>query len=197
MKTEEIWLPVMGFEGYYEVSNLGNIKRLKRIVNNARSTRTLEEKMLLPKKTNNKYGYTTVSLSKEGKSYGAHMIGRCVYEAFNNVKINATLTVAHKDGNKTNNKLDNLKILTRRNIKQVHKSNTGIVGVRKVKGSFHAYIKFGRKSILLHMSKDKNECRKIYQLAKAMIDEYDKLKTGILSNSRVNNKLIVKSLPIK
>ena len=29
MENEEIWLPVKGFEGYYEVSNMGNIRRTK------------------------------------------------------------------------------------------------------------------------------------------------------------------------
>lgn len=47
----EIWRPIQGYEGLYEVSNLGNVKSLSR---NA----------LLSKHKNNR-GYLSVSLYKE------------------------------------------------------------------------------------------------------------------------------------
>ena len=39
----EIWKPVTGYEGLYEVSNLGTIKALKRTVNAGKCHRTWEE----------------------------------------------------------------------------------------------------------------------------------------------------------
>jgi hypothetical protein len=32
ISTEEFWLPVVGYKGYYEVSNFGNIRSVYRVV---------------------------------------------------------------------------------------------------------------------------------------------------------------------
>lgn len=32
MENEEIWRPIVGFEGLYEISNFGNIKSIRRTV---------------------------------------------------------------------------------------------------------------------------------------------------------------------
>ena len=198
MKKHEIWKPVRGYEGYLEVSNYGNVKMLQRSVSNGVSTRILKERMLPVRKTSDRYGYAIVGFSIENKT-ASLVVGRIVYEAFNNVDLDIKKVVVHRDGDKMNNRLDNIKVMTRRNIRQVKVSKSGFVGVRegtRSKGVYSASIVFEGKTITLHYSESKEECHKIYQLAKAMIDEYDKLKAGILSNSRLNNKLIVKSLPV-
>lgn len=53
MKIEkEIWKPVVGYEGLYEISNLGRLKRLQRVVNGGHNQetngRTLKEKIIKP-----------------------------------------------------------------------------------------------------------------------------------------------------
>ena len=35
----EIWKDIIGYEGYYQISNLGNVKSLNRIANSARTVR--------------------------------------------------------------------------------------------------------------------------------------------------------------
>ena len=42
----EIWKPVVGYEGYYEVSNYGRVKRLETRVNSNRGGRAVREKIL-------------------------------------------------------------------------------------------------------------------------------------------------------
>ena len=197
----EIWKPVRNYEGYLEVSNYGNIKALERNVPAGTGVKTLKEYILKPSISASgfrKYPVVTFSIDKKQRMLS---IGRVVYEAFNNITLHSQKqVVVRKDGNMFNNRLDNIKILTRRNVKSIRTSTSGYTGVikhQKHKNSYSATIKFEGKSIHLHGSQDKEECHKIYQLAKAMIDEYDKLKAGILSNSRLNNKLIIKSLPIK
>ena len=74
--------------------------------------------------------------------------------------------------------------------KKVNKE--GVVGVSKRKYGYTAQIEFEGKRLHLLTSKSKSDCYKIYQLAKSMFDEYDKLKSGILNQSRLNNKLIEK-----
>lgn len=91
MKTNEVFLSVPGYEGLYEVSNLGNVKSLR------------SGKLL--KQSSNK-GYKYVSLTKEGKSrgFGVH---RLVAMAFLPNPENLP-EVNHKDETHDNNVLENL-----------------------------------------------------------------------------------------
>lgn len=101
----EIWKDIKGYEGLYQVSNYGRIKTLSRF---KRSKGFNKEKILSPGKS--KSGYLTVLLYKnnERKNKSVH---RLVCEAFIKNKYNKK-TVNHKDGNKHNNKLENLEWTT-------------------------------------------------------------------------------------
>ena len=120
--TKEIWKDIKDFEGFYQISNLGNVKALERKVSGKLgSLRTLPEKLMIP--TNNGYGYLVICLCKYGKRYD-RKIHRLVAEAFipnpNNLP-----TVNHIDGNKLNNCVDNLEWNTiQENCR--HRQNTGL-----------------------------------------------------------------------
>lgn len=77
----EQWKPIVGYEGYYEVSNFGNIRSCERQVNHGlgNGVRKLRAKIVNP--WNDSHGYQAVSLSKFGKvkKYKVH---RLVAEAF-------------------------------------------------------------------------------------------------------------------
>lgn len=94
MNENEIWLPVVGFEGLYEVSNLGKVKSLK----------FGKEKILIQVKMKN--GYLYVNLYKEGKVKTCR-VHRLVCQAFLD-NPNGYTCVNHKDECKTNNRVDNL-----------------------------------------------------------------------------------------
>lgn len=90
----EQWKPVVGFEGIYEVSNLGRVKTLK----------TNRIKKPTP---NNKDKRLLVLLWKENK-YKAMKVHRLVLTAF--VGPNPLgMECCHNDGNARNNRLDNLR----------------------------------------------------------------------------------------
>lgn len=95
MKEKEIWKPVLGFEGKYEVSNFGNVKSLTR------------NKLLKPMSTR---GYLQVFL---GKNTNRKYVHRAVWEAFNG-PIPEGLQINHLDENKLNNSLNNLSLVTPR-----------------------------------------------------------------------------------
>lgn len=106
----EVWKDIKGYEGFYQISNLGNVKSLKRKVYSGRKrTRWQYEKILSNNKTNGK-GYKIVSLNKDSKSKNKY-IHRLVAETFlenpNNYKY-----INHKDENKSNNNVDNLEFCT-------------------------------------------------------------------------------------
>ena len=85
---KEVWKDVVGYEGYYQVSNLGNVKGLKR------------NKIKSP--TLNTWGYKVVSLTKPGTKVKGVFVHRLVAAAFIS-NLNNKEQVNHIDGDKTNN----------------------------------------------------------------------------------------------
>lgn len=71
--NEEIWMPINGYEGLYEVSSLGRVKSLARVFkhtarNSHKETAAyLKERILQPQQDN--CGYLHVRLSRDGKQY--------------------------------------------------------------------------------------------------------------------------------
>ena len=94
----EIWKPVVGYLGFYEISNLGRVKSLKDNLGRDR------ELILKPQKR--KDGYFTIELKRSTK-----FLHRIVAEAFipnpeNKPQVN------HKDSNRENNQTGNLEWVT-------------------------------------------------------------------------------------
>ena len=76
---EEIWKKIEGFEDYYEVSNLGRVRRIGDYCNQNASWELKEYKILKPRIHNN--GYLRVMFSVNGKHYDKY-IHRLVAKAF-------------------------------------------------------------------------------------------------------------------
>lgn len=95
--TKEIWKPVVGYEGLYEVSNLGRVRSLN--YNGTGTKGTLSE-------ATNKCGYKYLVLCNNGKRKH-HLVHRLVAGAFL-INPNNLPQVNHKDEHKDNNCIDNL-----------------------------------------------------------------------------------------
>jgi hypothetical protein len=107
----EQWKDVVGYEEYYMVSNLGNVKSKDRIVKNSRGgTERLLKGTLLKQVTY--MGYYCVCFCVAGKiKQKTVKVHRMVAEAFVLNSDNKPC-VNHKDGNKLNNRFDNLEWVT-------------------------------------------------------------------------------------
>jgi hypothetical protein len=103
----EVWKDVVGYEGLYQVSNLGRVKALERLVKNNGSPQHKHEKILKYGKTGR---YLMVSLCKEGK-VKAFTVHRLVAIAFIPNPKNKP-NVDHIDTNCLNNCADNLRWVT-------------------------------------------------------------------------------------
>lgn len=99
----EIWKNIVGYEGLYQVSNLGNVKSLN-------YRRTGKERILKP--GNYKEGYLYVILCKNRK-LKHFTIHRLVAQAFLENPDHKS-DVNHKDENKTNNCVNNLEWMSRK-----------------------------------------------------------------------------------
>ena len=108
----ENWKPVKGFEGIYEVSDLGRVRSIDRVVTDSRG-RVLPVKGRIMKQNTHYKGYKRLLLSNgEDREHG-YFVHRLVAEAF--IPNPAGLPeVNHKDENKANNRADNLEWCTHR-----------------------------------------------------------------------------------
>lgn len=124
----EIWRDIVGYEGLYQVSNLGRVKSLDKYDNKGRF-----HAERIKSQVNNGKGYLIVNLKHNGKQR-MRTVHRLVAEAFianpNNYE-----DVNHIDGNKENNQVDNLEFCT-------HRSNM----LHAVKFGLHT--KFGERKVL-------------------------------------------------
>ena len=109
---KEIWKDIVGYEGLYQVSNLGKVRSLDRTyTQKARSgsvlAHTYKGCVLKP---NNVGGYLQVNLQKH-KKRNDQKIHRLVAQAFI-PNLENKREVNHIDGDKTNNNADNLEWVT-------------------------------------------------------------------------------------
>lgn len=100
----EEWRPVVGYEGWYEVSNLGRARRVKPM-NGARLGKCLAI-------VNEPTGYVHYHLSKDGVDRTIH-VHTMVALAFIGPRP-PKMEINHRDGVKTNNRLENLEYVTSR-----------------------------------------------------------------------------------
>lgn len=101
----ELWKPISGYEGYYEVSNRGRVRGVDRWILWRGQPQFMQGKMLTPGFAANRYMQVTLSMNGVSRPARVH---RLVAEAFVN-GYRAGLVVCHKDGDTSNNSAANLR----------------------------------------------------------------------------------------
>ena len=125
----EVWKDIKGFEGKYQISTLGNVRGLERLVPVNGGIKLYPERLLNPSKEKDKYKYITLWHQSKSKSFFVH---RLVAMAFID-NPNDYPSVNHIDGCKDNNCVENLEWCT-------HKQNSMHalkIGLRKTGEDHH------------------------------------------------------------
>ena len=107
---KEIWKDIEGYEGLYQVSNIGRVRSLDRCVERNGGISFIKGRILKPARCGRQCNYWFVGLSKNGK-VKQHYIHRLVAQAFIPNPENLP-EVNHKDERPENNCVDNLEWCT-------------------------------------------------------------------------------------
>ena len=130
---EEVWKDVKDFEGLYQVSNIGNVKRLV-------SKRVFAERLI--GSSIDRYGYVKRVLCKNGKMFHFtehRLVGMAFVENPQN-----KATINHINGIKTDNKVENLEW----NTQLENKQNAVNSGLTNLKGTNHPKCKLSEEQVL-------------------------------------------------
>ena len=132
---EEIWKDVKGFEGMYQISNHGRLKSFLRIKTGH-----------IMSQTNKKGDYFRIVLNQKKSTYIHHLV------AFHFIGDRPKgYHIDHIDGNKQNNRVDNLQYITMIH----HKLKTIKENPNSLKGMIH-YNKYIRPKTVLQITMDGN-----------------------------------------
>jgi hypothetical protein len=105
---EEIWKDIKGYEGYYQVSNLGRVKSVARVIQRKSKPYTVKEKILKARPDKDGYKYLVLCVNCKTKTTSIH---RLVAQAFIPNPDNLPC-INHKDENPANNNVENLEWCT-------------------------------------------------------------------------------------
>lgn len=154
----EIYKDIKGYEGLYQVSNLGNVKSIERIIiRSDNRKRTIKEK--IKEGTHNK-GYKRISLVDSNGVSKSYYVHRLVLKSF---LYESDLYVDHIDGDKQNNNVSNLRYVTNsqnltfRNTDKVYLSKCPYVYFDKSRNQYRVY-KFGKRFNSFEEAKQKAIC---------------------------------------
>ena len=119
------WRPVVGFEGKYEVSACGRVRRCGRVISRSNgATYTVAPKELRQCKTGRDGGYRLVGVKVAPGKRGTRLVHRLVAEAFLE-NPDALRAVNHKNLVKDDNRVENLEWITDRG-NQEHAAKRGL-----------------------------------------------------------------------
>lgn len=114
--NQEEWRDIKKYKGLYQVSNMGNVRSLDRLVEQKNKFGRLQQHLYKGrqlKKQIQRNGYEVVNLYK-GKKMVKELVHRLVAETFLERESGSNY-VNHRDGNRANNKLNNLEWCTQSN----------------------------------------------------------------------------------
>jgi hypothetical protein len=156
----ENWKDIKGYEGHYQVSNLGRVKSLK---NN-------KGKILANRLSGRYFG---VSLSKDNNVKRKYIHILVAENFLNYINKSRSIVVDHIDNDRFNNRLKNLQVITQReNINKNCNGSSSFYGVRKgYKDKWYSQIRVGKKITHLGTFDTEERASIAYNFALTQLDK--------------------------
>ncbi len=167
------------YEGLYQVSDLGRVKSLARIILKHGKYPSQSTEKILSSRIN-KYGYVTLNLYKESVRK-TKLVHQLVVGAFlNHVQVGRTLVANHMNFIRWDNRLSNLEIITHRentNLKHI-KSSSQFTGVawHSTKKLWSCKITVKNKQVHIGYFDDETEASRYYENALIAIQNGTEIK---------------------
>lgn len=168
----EIWKEVKNFESHYIVSNLGRVMSKNKMVEAKNGLALRKGKILKPSKTDKGYLRISLSIKSNKKNFLVHrLVAETFIENLNNLP-----DVNHKDGNKENNRVNNLEWVTKQE-NHIHAAKTGL----KAKQEKHGCSKLTLAQVneikdMLKTKMSYSEIAKIFNVSKQTIYQINNSK---------------------
>jgi hypothetical protein len=166
---KEIWLKVVNFENLYEISNLGRVKSLSKTGS--------KKEFIMKTGTDVRTGYITIMLYKNNVPL-TRRVHSLMVESFLNFKTTRKMVCNHKDGNKQNNNLNNLEIISQKEnvLHSIKNGNTKIPIKDERYNSKIKEIDFQKLKDLFKEGKTSKEISKLFNVHPTTISRIKKGK---------------------
>ena len=153
---DEEWIDCVGYDGIYQISNLGRVKSVERWLERSNGRGFLLKERIRKQRLNSKFSTVRVGLC-ENNFIKNFVVSRLVYFSFNyNVKNLPEYYVMHKDGNWGNNNLNNLKIASQN---EISKLTFDMGKVEHLKLGNPILSKHKRKFLIIENGEEKLNCK--------------------------------------
>lgn len=178
----EIFKDVKDYEGFYQISNLGRVKSLKRVIPNINGVKRTYGNIIVKQNLDN-YGYPQILLSKNGIKKTAKIHQLVAIAFLKHKPCGLKMVVDHINNIKIDNKVENLQIITTR--KNITKDKTR--GASKYTGvtrclrtnKWISRIEVNGKMIRLGLFKNEDEAGEYYENALKAIEEGKEIKRKV------------------
>ena len=160
----KVFKDIPSYEGYYQVSNLGRVKSLKRTVKGRWGDYKVKEKILKIGRDKDGYGLHVLCVNGKNKTHKLHHL---VLMSFNikEWELRGCRVVDHIDNDRMNNSLINLQLLSiRENSSKDRIGKSKYTGVTTDSyGMFISQIQINGKKIYLGYFKEEIDAHNAYQ----------------------------------
>lgn len=169
---EEIWKDIKGYEGSYQVSNLGRVKSLNRYVKRGSGVLFVTGKILSGRRRSKKQKMQYLCVLLNGKNFNIHQLVAMAF--LNHTPCGHKLVVDHINDDKLDNRVENLQIVTQRENAYKTQGNysskfKGVDWCKSIK-KWRVRTRIKGKEFTIGYFKDENEAGKAY------LDFIEKLK---------------------
>lgn len=111
MNNQEEWRDIKNYEGYYQISSFGRVRSVDRLITRSDERVYCLKSQILKPFQGKTCNYLSIQLSKNNICE-KFMIHRLVAYEFLGLHKDSLLEVNHKDGNRHNNRVCNLEVVT-------------------------------------------------------------------------------------